>query len=77
MNSNGHTSALEAGHEVLQRMLRHKLDGENVHHRDATGVDADLRGTKERIVENEIESGDAEEHEQQPRGRPHDALCAY
>ena len=70
------THTLEASHEVLKRTLGDKLDGEDIHDRDATGIDTHLSGTEERVIEDEIETGNSKEHKQQPCSCTHDALRA-
>ena len=56
----------------LVALARGEQNREDVEHRDAAGVDEQLHGPEERIVELEIDAGRTEEHEQQVGRRTQD-----
>ena len=64
----------EALYETLKGTLAYKLDCKDVDHGYTSGVNADLGGAQERIVEQEVQTGNTQENEQQESGRPHNPL---
>ena len=69
-----HPTSLHTLYQSLQGAFVHQLDGEDINHRHTTGIDTQLSRPEERIVEQEIDSRDTEQHEQQERSCPHDPL---
>lgn len=69
-----HAASLHALHESAQGLLVHQLDGKNIDHGNATGVNRYLRSSEECVVEQEIDSSNTKQHKQQERSSSHDSL---
>ena len=74
-SATNHLAGLHALLQTLKGALRYQLDGEDIDHRNASGIYANLSSSQEGVVEQEIDACHTKEHEQHECCGSHNSRC--